>query len=158
MKPTGKYAALYQHLKRSDMDSLTLTFAEIEKLINSNLPTSANNRGWWSNRKGALQACAWIQAGYEVSTVDTNNKQVTFSKPGLACPVNRDETGAILWDGQLIKALRRHMRLTQAQFAQELGVRQQTISEWEQGVYIPTRATAKHLMFVAEKAKFKLHK
>jgi DNA-binding transcriptional regulator YiaG len=158
MKPTGKYAALYRHLKRSDMDSLTLTFAEIEKLINGNLPISANNQDWWSNRKGALQACAWIQAGYEVSTADTNNRQVTFSKLGLACPVKRDETGAVLWDGQLIKALRRHMRLTQAQFAQELGVRQQTISEWEQGMYTPTRATAKHLMLVAEQAKFKLHK
>jgi DNA-binding transcriptional regulator YiaG len=46
------------------------------------------------------------------------------------------------------------MGLTQAQFAEELGVRQQTVSEWEQGLYAPTRATAKHLTLVAERAEF----
>ena len=39
--------------------------------------------------------------------------------------------------------------------AVELGVRQQTVSEWEQGVYTPTRASAKQLMRVAEQAQFR---
>ena len=48
------------------------------------------------------------------------------------------------WNGQLMRALRQHMGLTQAQFAEELGVRQQTVSEWEQGVYLPTRGPGEH--------------
>jgi DNA-binding transcriptional regulator YiaG len=60
----------------------------------------------------------------------------------------------VVWNADLIRALRAHMDLTQAQFAEHLGVRQQTVSEWETGVYAPTRATSKHLMLVAEKAGF----
>jgi DNA-binding transcriptional regulator YiaG len=47
------------------------------------------------------------------------------------------------------------MGLSQSQFAEELGVRQQTISEWETSAYEPNRATSKHLNLVAEKAGFK---
>jgi DNA-binding transcriptional regulator YiaG len=46
------------------------------------------------------------------------------------------------------------MGLNQTAFADVLGVRQQTISEWEKGVYTPTRATAKYLARVAEEAGF----
>ena len=54
----------------------------------------------------------------------------------------------------MIKALRQHMEASQGELADELGVRQQTISEWETGVYAPSRATSKHLGLVAEKAGF----
>ena len=33
-------------------------------------------------------------------------------------------------------------------------MRQQTVSEWETGVYAPTRATSKFLTLVAERAGF----
>jgi DNA-binding transcriptional regulator YiaG len=46
------------------------------------------------------------------------------------------------------------MHLTQQQFAAVLGVRQQTVSEWEVGAYEPTRATCHHLTLVAERAGF----
>jgi DNA-binding transcriptional regulator YiaG len=54
----------------------------------------------------------------------------------------------------MIKALRGHMGLNQAQLAESLGVRQQTVSEWENGLYEPSRATSKYLMLVAERADF----
>jgi len=50
--------------------------------------------------------------------------------------------------------LRRHMGLSQAELAAELGVRQQTISEWETGMYQPKRAMSKLLTLVAERAGF----
>jgi DNA-binding transcriptional regulator YiaG len=59
------------------------------------------------------------------------------------------------WDGQSIQALRRHLGLTQDEFSQQLGTRQQTISEWETGLYQPRGASAKLLSIVAEKARFK---
>ncbi len=60
----------------------------------------------------------------------------------------------VTWTGDAIKALRRHMGLTQAQFAEELGTRQQTISEWETGVYRPRGTAAKLLTILAERAAF----
>ena len=59
------------------------------------------------------------------------------------------------WDGESIQALRRHLGLTQTEFSEQLGTRQQTISEWETGMYRPRGASAKLLSMVAEKAKFK---
>ncbi len=59
------------------------------------------------------------------------------------------------WDPETIKALREHLDMTQQQLADELGVRQQTISEWEVGIYIPRRSTQKYLSLIAERVGFK---
>lgn len=58
------------------------------------------------------------------------------------------------WDGQRVRALRRHMGYTQQQLSDELGTRQQTVSEWETGVYQPRGASARLLSLVAEQAGF----
>ena len=47
------------------------------------------------------------------------------------------------------------MGLTQRGLADRLGTRQQTISEWETGMYRPRGASATLLSIVAEQAKFK---
>ena len=59
------------------------------------------------------------------------------------------------WDSNSIQALRRHLGLTQDQLSEQLGTRQQTISEWETGMYQPRGASAKLLSMIAEKARFK---
>ncbi len=59
------------------------------------------------------------------------------------------------WDGEYIQALRRHLGLTQRELAERLGTRQQTISEWETGMYKPRGASATLLSIIAERAKFK---
>jgi DNA-binding transcriptional regulator YiaG len=59
------------------------------------------------------------------------------------------------WDSGSIQALRQHLGLTQAELSEKLGTRQQTISEWETGIYQPRGASAKLLSIVAEQAKFK---
>jgi transcriptional regulator with XRE-family HTH domain len=58
------------------------------------------------------------------------------------------------WDAGRVKALREHMRLTQAELARELGTRQQTISEWETGMYQPRGLSERLLSLVAERADF----
>ena len=58
------------------------------------------------------------------------------------------------WDSQRIHALRRHLGLTQRQLADSLGTRQQTISEWEIGMYKPRGASSTLLSIIAERAKF----
>jgi len=67
----------------------------------------------------------------------------------------RYDARKISWDSQRIQALRRHLGLTQRDLADELGTRQQTISEWETGMYQPRGASATLLSIVAERAKFK---
>ncbi len=59
------------------------------------------------------------------------------------------------WDSEKIHALRTHLNLTQDKMAEQLGTRQQTISEWEKGMYKPRGASATLLTMVAERAKFK---
>lgn len=59
------------------------------------------------------------------------------------------------WDDVKIQALRRHMGMTQREFSDWLGTRQQTISEWETGMYRPRGASATLLSMVAEQAKFR---
>jgi DNA-binding transcriptional regulator YiaG len=58
------------------------------------------------------------------------------------------------WDAESIKALREHMGLSQQALADELSMRQQTISEWETGMYKPRRSTGNYLSLVAERAGF----
>jgi len=61
---------------------------------------------------------------------------------------------AAVWDARRIKALRQHLGYTQRRLADELGTRQQTISEWETGQYRPRGPSARLLTLVAEQANF----
>jgi len=54
------------------------------------------------------------------------------------------------WTGTDVAELRARLGLSQAAFAQLLGVRQQTVSEWETGRYAPRGASRTVLMMVAE--------
>jgi len=58
------------------------------------------------------------------------------------------------WDSEQIRTLRRHLGLTQRELADRLGTRQQTISEWEKGMYKPRGTSSTLLSIVAERAKF----
>lgn len=155
MNEGSKYNLLYAHLRRSDAEMVTLTFGEIEGLIGAPLPASARSqRAWWSNRRqGAVQATAWMGAGYHVEMLNLADERVTFRRPRQVYRV-QSEGDIVLWDASLIRALRRHMDMSQAEFAHELGVRQPTISEWETGAYAPKRSTSKLLTLVAEQAGF----
>ena len=69
--------------------------------------------------------------------------------------MRQDRVKRLKWDSQRIRALRRHMGLTQRELAERLGTRQQTISEWEKGMYQPRGASSTLLSVVAERARFK---
>jgi DNA-binding transcriptional regulator YiaG len=58
------------------------------------------------------------------------------------------------WSKEEVRALRKHLDLTQARLADELGTRQQTISEWEKGMYRPRGASATLLSIIAERSGF----
>ncbi len=154
-KPGSKYYNLYQTLHSCGDEQISLSFKEVEAIIESDLPPSARqNREYWSNRgKGGVQAAAWMDAGFHVKEVDLRTEEITFSKPVLHYVVD-SETDDVRWDGQMIQALRKSMGMNQSEFADVLGVRQQTISEWETNVYLPTRARSNHITMVAERSDY----
>ncbi len=156
MKPGSKYYSLFGYLQLCNQPEITLTITEIEALIGGLLPASARiKKAWWSNRdsSSALQALAWVRAGYHAEVVDLSQQTVTFRKFRAQYNIQQVD-GETIWNQDAVKALRKSMGLTQNQFAQELGVRRQTISEWENGVYEPDRSTAKHLERIAEQSGF----
>jgi DNA-binding transcriptional regulator YiaG len=59
------------------------------------------------------------------------------------------------WDAAKVRALRLHIGLTQQAFAKKIGVRQQTVSDWEKGVNRPRGASLTLLNMIAEQTGFR---
>lgn len=151
MKPGSKYYPLHSHLRLQKERLVTLRFVEIERLLGQALPQSAwGDCAFWSNRSKGVQAQAWMKAGYHVKNVDLAQERVVFARPQTAYQVLVEGEDP-LWDAEMVQSLRHHMAMSQQDFANELGVRQQTISEWERGIYTPSRSRSKHLSLIAER-------
>ena len=58
------------------------------------------------------------------------------------------------WQAASIKNLRKHLKLSQTALSRELGIRQQTISEWENGMYQPRGASVTILTLLAVSSNF----
>ena len=79
------------------------------------------------------------------------------SRPNDPCPTaDRPTAHAATRPGTLRRsgACAPHLGLTQAELADELNTRQQTISEWERGAYRPRGPSARLLTRVAEDVSF----
>ncbi len=68
--------------------------------------------------------------------------------------MGKDNLNRPKWDSERIRTLRSRLGLTQRELADRLGTRQQTISEWEKGMYQPRGASSTLLSIIAERAKF----
>ena len=58
------------------------------------------------------------------------------------------------WASESIRGLRAHLGQSQAALARELGIRQQTVSEWETGMYKPRGASVTILTLLAVSSSF----
>lgn len=54
------------------------------------------------------------------------------------------------WNGDHVRRLRGYLGDTQSEFAERLGTRQQTVSEWETGASRPRRMSRRLLHLLAE--------
>ena len=74
------YEPLGQHLKRSVVSRIPMTFREVEMVIGRKLPPSAyRHRPWWANEaRGHSHAKAWLEAGYVTEQVDMVAKKLVF--------------------------------------------------------------------------------
>jgi len=69
--------------------------------------------------------------------------------------VARDRRRRPTWNAGQVRALRAHLGVSQEQLAEELNVRQQTVSEWETDRYRPRGASERLLTLVAERVAFR---
>ncbi len=79
--PSGSYAKLSEALRRvqTDTTSVTLTFGEIEQILEKQLPRSAfEYRAWWANQEDSPQAVAWLSQSWKTQAVSMNEKRLTF--------------------------------------------------------------------------------
>ena len=58
------------------------------------------------------------------------------------------------WDAERVALLRQRLGLSQAALAAEMGIRQQTVSEWETGRYAPRGASARLLSLLEDRAAY----
>ena len=130
-----------------------MTFTEIEKLIGNKLPRSARStRAWWANTP-TTQSESWLSVDWLVDYVNFVTEEVTFRPKRITyrvTPIRRRPS----WSPDRIKELRDHAGWTQQELADRMGVRQQTISEWETGLHIPRYSTSKHLNLIAKEVQF----
>ena len=76
-----KYDALGQYLKsRATQSEVRLTFAEIEAIIASKLPSSAYaHRPWWSNNpSNNVMTKVWLAVGFQTEQVDMEGRKLVF--------------------------------------------------------------------------------
>ena len=79
----SKYNPLLQYFAKGDEGLLTLSFAQIEKILGAPLPPSArHHQAWWANQQveGHVQAQSWMDAGYHTENLDLNARTVSFRK------------------------------------------------------------------------------
>jgi hypothetical protein len=81
-----KYAALKDFLARQRGDRITMSYAQLESIIDGGLPKSAHvHSAWWENERTDLlrhtQCKAWLEAGWEVESVELG-RIATFIRIG----------------------------------------------------------------------------
>ena len=68
MTARPKYAPLGRYLAEQppEIREVTLTLAEIERIIGAPLPAQARMVRWWNSGRAARHAQAWLLAGWRV--------------------------------------------------------------------------------------------
>lgn len=80
------YEPLGEHLKRSGLARIPMTFGEVEAVIGRKLPASARlHRAWWANEeRGHSHARAWLRSGYLTAQVDMAGRKLVFARAAAA--------------------------------------------------------------------------
>ena len=69
---------------------------------------------------------------------------------------DRIENKKPYWNASSIKSLRKTLKMSQSDFSKKLGIRQQTVSEWETGAYLPRGGSLTLLNMIAENIEVSL--
>lgn len=89
----AKYDPLFAFLKAHPGSYWRPSMTEIEKVLGFPLPDSAKRHAaWWANQRRAVQANAWLDAGWETSDV-TPGGRVTFKRVNSGVVIARSPSG-----------------------------------------------------------------
>ena len=81
--PVNDYSALRDYLKRQKLPEFTLSFDQIEEIIDAALPRAAHRASWWetlrSPQEKMPQREACIEGGY-IATRMADGKSVRFKR------------------------------------------------------------------------------
>lgn len=106
----GRYAALADWLQSQPgrIDSVELTFNEIEGIIKTDLPASArNHRAWWANDSvGHSHSQLWLDAGWRTTYINLSEGKITFSR------IREREKAYIAFFSKLLDELRKKAKFT----------------------------------------------
>jgi hypothetical protein len=81
VKSILKYTPLREYLASYLASRLSLSLEHIEQIIDSKLEAAAYAfKSWWENDRKNPQAVAWLEAGWEVDNIDTQQKVVVFKR------------------------------------------------------------------------------
>lgn len=80
----SKYAPLARFLtdQPDNQERVTLSFAEIERIIGASLPAAAGeHRAWWANdEKAHVQSGQWLKVNWRVASINMTMERVTFAR------------------------------------------------------------------------------
>ena len=78
----GKYAPLTDFLRKQPAKEVALTFAQIERIIETKLPPKAQKyRAWWSNNAtNNVMTKAWLDAGFRSEQVNLEERKLVFRR------------------------------------------------------------------------------
>ncbi len=77
-----KYEPLETFLRAQTADAVPLTFSEVERILQAELPPSARKHpAWWSNNStGHVNALAWLGAGFKAEQLDLSAGKLVFRR------------------------------------------------------------------------------
>jgi hypothetical protein len=75
----SRYEPLTRYLESRRGMEASLTFREVEAILQRNLPNSARrHQAWWSNTTTHSHADAWLRIGWKTSKLDLAGQRVVF--------------------------------------------------------------------------------
>jgi hypothetical protein len=77
----GKYSPLREYLRNQHVDSVPMTFSQIEKVLEQPLPPSKKYPAWWSNNpSNNVMTKEWLAAGFQTESVDVASEKLVFRR------------------------------------------------------------------------------
>src|SRR6185436_4093498 len=76
-----KYERLGTFLRNKGGELVSMTFAEIERVVGTKLPKSQKHQAWWSNStSNNVMTQVWLDAGYRTEQVDVTGRKLVFRR------------------------------------------------------------------------------
>src|SRR3990167_9058692 len=81
----SRYEPLQRFLSGCRESETPMTFRDVEKILNRDLPNSARrHQAWWANTRSHSHAESWLEAGFRTERLDLGAERVVFVRDAFA--------------------------------------------------------------------------